>query len=404
MRILHIFDHSLPLQSGYVTRSLGVLRSQHALGWETVHLTSRRHGFYAGKSAEVESADGLTFHRTPGGGTGLPGFQELLDMRAVAKRLATLVKAERPDILHAHSPVLNVLPALAVARRFGLPVVYEVRALWEDAAVDLQRSREGSLRYRLSRWIDTRAFHRVGGIVALCEPLRAEIVARGIDPARVSVVPNAVDPRFLEPAGTTSAAARSELGLGSGPVLGYIGSFYSYEGLGLLVDALDLLRGRRPDLTLLLVGGGPEEQRLKERVAELRLQDRVIFVGRVKLEEVTRYYQALDLLVFPRRRMRLTELVTPLKPLEAMAQGKPVLASDVGGHRELVRHKETGLLFPADDVTALAAAIEGALADRAGTARIAAAGRHFVTKERNWHAVGARYAPIYEALLAARRT
>ncbi len=404
MRILHIFDHSLPLQSGYVTRSLALLEAQRARGWQTLHITSPRHDFYHGATADEETVDGLTFVRTHAAAPHISGVRELAEMRALRKRLHELARRERPDVLHAHSPVLNALPALAVGRQLGIPVVYEVRALWEDAAVDLGHDREGSLRYRMSRWMDTRAFRRADAIVAICEPLRAEIVSRGIDPARVSVVPNAVDPAFLVPPTGDSRDLRQKLGLADCVVLGFIGSFYSYEGLDLLIDALDLLRVRRSDLRLLLVGGGPEEKRLKDRVAERRLQDRVLFVGRVRLEEVPRYYQAIDLLVFPRRRMRLTELVTPLKPLEAMAQGKPVLASDVGGHRELVRHKDTGLLFPADDAAALAAAIEAALADPAGTQGIAAAGRRFVTEERNWHAVGARYEPIYEALLGARRT
>jgi len=400
MRILHVFDHSLPLQSGYVTRSLGILRSQRARGWDTVHLTSPRQGFYAGESGEAETIDGLTFHRTRGTRANIPGVQQILDMRAIARRLGELIAVERPDILHAHSPVLNALPAIAVGRRLGIPVVYEVRALWEDAAVDLKGTREGSARYRLTRWAETRAFFRVDRIVALCEPLRAEIVARGVDPARVSVVPNAVDPSFLAPPAVAGGDARAALGLGNRTVLGFIGSFYSYEGLEILIEAVGALRDKRPDIAVLLVGGGPEEMRLKEMVAARGLQDRVTFAGRVKLEEVMRYYQAIDVLVFPRHRMRLTELVTPLKPLEAMAQEKLVLASDVGGHRELVRHEETGLLFPADNPAALAASIEAALADPARRARITAKGRRFVVDERNWDAIGARYASVYEALLA----
>src|SRR5258708_4458923 len=148
MRILHVFDHSLPLQSGYVSRSLGIIRGQRSRGWQTIHLTTPRH---YGSTEPCETFDGLTFHRTAGPATSAPILRELLEMRATKRRLEEVVRTERPDLLHAHSPVLNSLPALSVARTFGLPIVYEVRALWEDAAVDLGHTRFGSLKYRASR-------------------------------------------------------------------------------------------------------------------------------------------------------------------------------------------------------------------------------------------------------------
>jgi glycosyltransferase involved in cell wall biosynthesis len=150
------------------------------------------------------------------------------------------------------------------------------------------------------------------------------------------------------------------------------------------------------DFSILLVGGGPEEVRLKQLVEQLSLGDFVRFAGRVHHSEVGRYYRLIDILVFPRKRMRLTDLVTPLKPLEAMAQFKPVLASDVGGHRELIRDGDTGFLFPAGDETALAARLEQVIADPPRMARIAAQGRRFVEEERTWDALVKRYEAIYE--------
>jgi glycogen synthase len=403
MRILHIFDHSLPLQSGYVTRSLGILRSQRARGWQTVHLTAPRHAVDAGRTAAVETFDGLTFERTLARSVALPIAREANEMWALTRRLAALVRAERPDILHAHSPVLNALPALAVGRRFGLPVVYEVRALWEDAAVDLGLSRDGGARYRATRWVDTRMMKRASGIVVLCEALRDEIIARGIPPARLTVVPNAVDPHLLLAGAGGGDDRRRSLGLEGRTVLGFIGSYYAYEGLDALLEAGAMLRASVPNLAILLVGGGPEEARLRQLAAERGLGETVVFVGRVKLQEVSSYYRAIDICVFPRRRMRLTDLVTPLKPLEAMAHLKPVVASSVGGHRELVRASETGYLFAPDDAAALASCLRTVIADPEGRARIAANGRRFVETERNWDAVAGRYAPLYESLLTAKR-
>ncbi len=403
MRILHIFDHSVPLQSGYVSRSLAILRNQHARGWQTVQLTSPRHGASAGTNDASETIEGLTFHRTQSGITLTPVLRELTEMYALRTRIAELVRTERPDILHAHSPVLNAIPAISIGKKLGVPVVYEVRAFWEDAAVDHGRAHEGGLRYAVSRWLDTRSFRRADQIVALCEPLRRDIIDRGIAAERVSVVPNAVDASFFVPSDGNNQKLRESLGLANRVVLGFVGSFYKYEGLDLLLDAVTMMLEDVNNIAVLLVGGGPEEARLRSIVQARGLDEIVKFVGRVKIEEVVRYYQAVDIFVFPRRRMRLTELVTPLKPLEAMAQMRPVVASDVGGHRELIRHSDTGYLFPPDSPTVLAACLRSVVGDPVDRDRIIRNARQFVETERSWDSVVARYTPIYEQLLSRSR-
>ena len=142
-----------------------------------------------------------------------------------------------PQILHAHSPVLNAMPALRVGKRLGIPVVYEVRAFWEDAAVDHGTTTEGSLRYRLTRRLETRALRHAAHVFTICEGLRGDIVARGIAPERVTVIPNAVDIDSFEPGGLPDAALAASLDLQGATVLGFIGSFYAYEGLDLLLAA-----------------------------------------------------------------------------------------------------------------------------------------------------------------------
>ena len=232
MRILHIFDHSLPLQSGYVSRSLGIIRGQRARGWETVHLTTPR---YHGPTPSREIVDGLAFYRSPKVNTSSPVLRELMEMKATRRALFDIARTERPDVLHAHSPVSQRPAGNFYRQETGLPVVYEVRALWEDAAVDLGHTREDLLKYRLSRSLETYVMSAADRVVALCEPLRAEIVARGIPSDRVTVVPNAVDSKFLASAGPPDTALRARLAIGKGPVLGFIGSFYAYEGLDLLL-------------------------------------------------------------------------------------------------------------------------------------------------------------------------
>ncbi|GIL06997.1 MAG: hypothetical protein BroJett031_35170 [Betaproteobacteria bacterium] len=403
MRILHILDHSLPLHSGYTFRTLAILREQRALGWDTVHLTTPRQG---PTTVPAETVDGWTFHRTPfgaGAWSKLPAAGRYLDeMRATARRIEELMLQTRPDVLHPHSPVLNALPALWVGRKHGLPVVYEMRASWEDAAVDHGSTREGSMRYRLSRALETFALKRADAITTICEGLRADIAARGIDAGAVTVIPNAVDVRSFEFDAPADPDLRRRLGLEGATVIGFAGSFYGYEGLDLLLEAAAMLSAQRPELRVLLVGGGPQEANLKAQAQRLGMAQRVIFAGRVPHAEVQRYYNLVDVLAYPRRSIRLTEIVTPLKPLEAMAQGRIFVASDVGGHRELVRDGETGFLFPAGDAAALARTIDDVLARRGDWDRVKRRARRFVESERTWSKSVARYADVYAAVLARR--
>lgn len=399
LKILHILDHSAPLHSGYAFRTLAILREQRALGWDTLQLTTPKQGPAA---ALEEEADGWRFQRTPlpaGGLARLPGGGYFAQMAATAARLDALVRVHAPDILHAHSPVLNLLPALRVARRHGLPVVYELRALWEDAAVDHGTTTEGSLRYRASRALETWGLRRAHHVTTICEGLRGEILARGIAPERVTVIPNAVDTEAFRFDASPHPELRRRLGLEGTTVLGFAGSFYGYEGLDLALGALARLVSECADLRLLLVGGGPQEQNLKAQARRLGLAERVVFTGRVPHAEVQRYYELIDLLLYPRHPMRLTELVTPLKPLEAMAQGRVLIASDVGGHRELIRDGETGFLFRAGDAADLAAKIAAVLARRAEWPRIRLQGRRFVEAERTWARSVARYADVYGGLV-----
>jgi glycogen synthase len=396
MRILHIFDHSLPLQSGYVSRSLGIIAAQRSRGWETLHLTTPR---YQPAAVSCETIEGLVFHRSGAVRTPAPVMREILEMKSTARALERVLIAERPEIIHAHSPVLNGLPAISVGRKHGLPVVYEIRALWEDAAVDLGHARQGSLRYRASRSLETYAISRADHVVVLCNPLRDEIIARGVAPGRVTTIPNAVDPSFLSPPRPASTSLKARLGIGEEPVIGFIGSFYAYEGLNLLLEAVPGLARTVSSFVILLVGGGPEDERLRGMVRDRGLDRFVRFTGRVDHKEVKQYYDLVDICAFPRRKMRLTDLVTPLKPLEAMGRSKPIVASDVGGHRELIAHGRTGFLFPAGDVRALESALLTVLSHPLERQRVAAAGRHHVSETLTWGTVVSKYEPIYEDLI-----
>ena len=401
MHILHILDHSIPLHSGYTFRTLSILKQQRALGWQTSHITSTKQGVC---NALTEDVDGWQFFRTPASTSliaKLPVLNQLAVIDTLEKRLEEVALNIKPDVLHAHSPALNAIAALRVGRRLGIPVVYEVRAFWEDAAVDHGTSREGGLRYRLTRAMETYALKRVDAVTTICEGLRADIAERGVPLEKMTVIPNAVNIEDFTLGQTSEPALAQELGLEGKTLLGFIGSFYAYEGLPILLQALPIMLAKNPDVRLLLVGGGPQEKEQKALAAELHIADKIVFTGRVPHDQVQRYYNLIDILVYPRLKMRLTDLVTPLKPLEAMAQGRLVVASDVGGHRELISDGKTGMLFTAGSPDALASKVLTLLAAPQQWPILRAEGRRFVETERNWAASVARYKTIYPRLAPA---
>lgn len=399
-KILHVLDHSIPLHSGYTFRTRAILEQQRALGWQTEHVTSAKH---LGAESPWEEVDGFRFYRTldKGGVLGqLPVFNQLAIVNTLAKRIDEVIDEVKPDILHAHSPALNGLAALRAGRKHGLPVVYECRAFWEDAAVDHGTSSEGGLRYKITKALESYVFRNADAVTTICEGLRTDIISRGIPAEKVTVIPNAVDIERFTYGENADEGLREKLGLTGKVVLGFIGSFYAYEGLPLLLDAMPIMLRKNPDIRLLLVGGGPQETLVKEKVKTLNLDDQVIFTGRVSHDEVQAYYNQVDVFVYPRLSMRLTELVTPLKPLEAMAQGRLVVASDVGGHKELIEDSKTGYLFKADDVDALSKTVIDLLNDEEKWPLMRKAGRDFVETERNWKKSVANYKNIYEKLVA----
>lgn len=395
MRILHVLDHSLPLHSGYTFRTRAILKAQQAMGWEVRGLSSARH---KAAGPDPEEIEGLVFHRTQAPPPALSPLGEWREIAALRDQLDVLVAEWRPDVLHAHSPVLTALAALPVARRQAIPLVYEIRAFWEDAAVGNGAGREGSLRYRLTRMLETHAVRRADAVAVICEGLRGDLIARGIAADKIVVSPNGVDLGLFGDPPPPDADFARQLGLEGAEVIGFIGSFYDYEGLDDLIAAMPALIEKRPDAHLLLVGGGPMEAALKAQAAASPAAGRIHFAGRVPHREVERYYALVDVLAYPRKAMRLTELVTPLKPLEAMAQRKLVAASDVGGHRELIEDGVTGTLFPPGDPVAIAQVLARLFEQRDDWPARRDAARVFVERERNWASNISRYAPLYERL------
>ena len=398
MKVLHVLEYSRPNISGYSLRSDAIIRHQRKIGIMTNQLTSQR---YQDFEAIEEDVDGVVYQRTEKSTsvlTKIPFINYLLHISHLAKRIEKAVLADKPDVIQTHSPMFNALAAVKVGKKYNIPVTYEVRALWEDAAVDTGKTTEGSFKYRMIKAIEQSAFEKVDAVSCICAGLKADIIKRNIPESKIFVTPNAVDINNFVPSYQRDSELEQTFNLSGKKVIAFVGTFFKYEGLSYAIEAMEIIAKTRDDIHLLLVGAGNELDNLKQQVNQANLEQSVTFVGRVPFEQVSRYYSLADVMVFPRESIRLTELVTPLKPLESMAQFKPVIASDIGGHRELIADGKTGFLFEADNASALASKIIDVIDDKALLEKVSEQGLVFVREERNWLNTAKQYLPVYERL------
>ena len=397
MKIFHLLDHGVPIHTGYSFRTLEILSEQRKRGWLTCQLT----GIRQLEAIDCESTvNGFYFYRTEYAPLQSVPLLSFLGMIWAMKREAEkVILAEKPNIIHAHSPSLNALAALWANRRFGLPVVYEVRAFWEDAGVDHGTVKANGMRYKLIRMLETLALKKVNAITTICQGLKNEIVARGVAATKVTVIPNAVNVEKFTFRKPRNIHLCKKYGINEDTVvLGFIGSFYAYEGLDLLLKAMPEIHRKRPKVRLLLVGAEEQESALRLQAECLELGNVVEFVGRVPHDEVTDYYSLIDVLVYPRKSMRLTEIVTPLKPLEALAMGKLMVLSDVGGHKEVAGNQFAKCSFEAGNVAALSTKIIERIDSLHHSGNDINSGREYVESERSWCAVVSRYESVYRLL------
>lgn len=401
-RALHILTNSLPrTQSGYALRSHAILQSQQRNGI-AVHAVTRigypvNVGLY--RAPDIDDVDGVSYERL------LPPVLAATPEARLAQTVQALtgvVHRFRPSVLHTTTHFPNALVTSAAAASFGLPWVYEVRGqlekTWLAARPEHEREQAASSeRYRLAKAKETELALAADHVVVLSNALQADLVDRGVPADRLTVVPNAVDERLLS-LSVTSAEARRSVGLPEeGFWVGTVSSLVAYEGLDLLVDAVALLRGKGLDIRCAIVGDGISRPALMRRAAEHGLAHHALFPGRVARAEAPRWHRALDVFVVPRRDVDVCRTVTPLKPIEAMAVGRPVVASALPALAEIVEAPETGLMFGADDALALADTLT-ALHDDQGLRRtLSANGRDFAAT-RTWSAMSERYRRIYEDL------
>jgi glycosyltransferase involved in cell wall biosynthesis len=399
-RVLHIVTDALPSTSaGYTVRTQEIALAQRAAGLDPHVVTRIGFPVTAGSvdGRKTVTVDGVPYHRLLP--WVMPGRMDHLyetHLRYAARLTAEL----RPAVLHAASNYANAVIALALRDATRLPVVYEVRGFWEDTWLSRHagtRDLKLSDRYRLTRALETHCMKSADLVVTLGEAMREEILERGVDPGKVIIVPNGVSEEFLRPLPDDQGKLKASLGIEPGQhVVGLVSSLVAHEGIGTLLEAVKILGDRGVRTRALIVGDGPERPALQRQAAALGID--AIFPGRVPMSQVRAYHAVLDAFVVPRTPDRVCQLVTPLKPVEAMASGLPVVVSGVRALSEIVNDKVTGLVSAPLDPVALADALSGLLDNPDLRAELGANAREWVARDRTWAHNAARYREAYERL------
>lgn len=402
MKIWHILDHFLPYLSGYSIRSKNIIECQMRLGFSITVITSPKHLLSSNNESIMKEVSYYSSYfpsnRVIKQINKIPFLREILLINQLKKDILKLIrKLGSPDIIHAHSPTLCGLPALFIAQRYKIPIVYEVRALWEEAAIDLGRFKKNSFKYKLSKLIETNLLKRVDAITTICQGLKDNMVLRGINENKIYIIPNGVDTSKFTPKDKNTPLIQ-KYQLQDKIVLGFIGSFYNYEGLEYLIWAMDKISKYNDNIRLLLVGGGEEENNLKKLTQELNLANKIIFTGQISHNEILNYYSVIDILIYPRINIPLTNLVTGLKLLEAMSMEKAIIASDVGGNIELIKDGITGLLFKSGNIDDLITKCLLLVDNKEKRYEIGHQARSDMINNRNWRKIILKYSEIYKQL------
>lgn len=400
-RVAMVLHCTVPhVTNGYATRSHSILSALRAFSWEVLPVT--RPGFpddlFPGVSSEhTHEYEGVTYHHLDGADYREDAVPEYLEK--AASRLEREFRQLDVAVVHAASAFTTGLPALIAARRLGLPFVYEVRGLWEVTRACTIEGWGNTKRFEIERALESLVAREADHVLTLTEGLRRELVLRGVDARRITLLPNGVDlDRFQRT--PCDESLRFELGLCGEPVVGYVGSIVPYEGLGDLLRAVHELKECGVRLRVLIVGDGPALPTLRELARELDLNDVITFTGQVPFERAEAYYSLIDVAPFPRSPCLLTEIVSPLKPFEAMAKGVPVVASDVGALREIIREGQTGLLFKRGDPHDLARVLRQLLLSPGLRRDLAEAARGWVAEHRQWGPLVRRIEAVYDRLAA----
>ncbi|MGP9707004.1 glycosyltransferase [Brachybacterium sp. AOP24-D1-21] len=399
--------HSTPVynSNGYSTRTRGVAAGLRDSGRDVTVVAragypwdSRTDTAMPAEERTVGEVDGVEYVHIPGADLNTTAIDRyVLDAADAFVREARL---QRPSVIHSASNFRTALPALIAARRLGVPFVYEVRGLWEITEAAEKPGWEDTDRYRDTAGLETRVAQEADAVLVITTQIADELERRGVDRAKMVLATNAVDPHQFVPLPRDEAFATSKKIRTDVPVIGFAGSIVGYEGLDTLQHASAILTDRGVDHQVVIAGSGAAAEGLKAQRNTYKLK-KILFLGRMPLKDMPRLLSTFDIAALPRVSSAVTEMVSPLKPLEAFASAKAVVLSDVAPHRDLAGPDEQrGLLFPAGDAVALADQLERLIRNSDLRADLGRTARLWTLDERTWERLGQAMSGAYD--VAAR--
>ncbi|MGK4066067.1 glycosyltransferase family 4 protein [Rothia sp. HC945] len=405
-KVLYLLYNSLPFHSaGYATRSQGLIHGLNELGWDVDGVTRLAYPYDMPGYKDVtevpalENVDGVGYHRL------LLPDRQIMRKKPVypytqkyAESVEALARETKPALIHAASNYVNGVTGVQTAQKLGLPSIYEIRGLWEITRVSREPDWGNSDLYRHMVRMETDAARQATKVLTITNALREEMIARGVGSEKITVLPNGVNTDRFQPLPRDEALAE-RLGVQGKTVIGYIGSILDYEGIGLILEAARQLAAERNDFHVLVVGDGPEKPKLEAFVRDEGLQNFVTFTGRVPHAEVEGHYSLIDIAPFPRLPLPVCEMVSPLKPFEAMAMGKAVVASDVAALAEIVRPGVNGRLHHKGDADNLKEQLQLLMDNPEHARMLGVQARDWVVEHHDWRKLAGRVSDIYSSLV-----
>ncbi|MFL0576517.1 glycosyltransferase family 4 protein [Brevibacterium luteolum] len=403
--ILYAIHNSLPFHAtGYATRSHGILSALKQLGWNVEAVTRLGYPYDLPGNALMKEVpvsdriDGVVYRRLLNGREIEKKNPVVPYIQRYAAAIEQLAIEQRPAIIHAASNHLNGLAAVSAARELGIPSIYEIRGLWEITRASRDPEFANGKIFKFISRMEADAAKAATRVLTLTNALKDEMVSRGVDPSKIRVVPNGVDTTRFVPQPADSDLAK-QLGLDGKMIIGYVGSVLDYEGLDLLVESVEDMSNYRDDFHVLIVGDGADLERLREKVSAMNLDSTITFTGRVEHGQVEAFYSLIDIAPFPRKPLDVCELVSPLKPFEAMAMGKAVVVSDVAAMREFIVHDVNGISHEKGSAISLTSALNRLLDDPDEVARLGKRAREWVVQNRDWRSIARNIDEVYGELV-----
>lgn len=393
-RVCYCLSHSLPYRGdGYATRSRYMASAMKDAGFDVIAVTHPGFPWYDKSIKPVsnvpddEIVDNIHYRRQHTDKKNLKSADSVKILKEVWKKTFCELK---PEYVMAASNHYQATPAITAAKELGIPCYYEIRGLWEITRISKNPAYKNNLMYYFEKYYEAKLCNIADGVFTLTTALKEELIKRGVDDSKIYLTPNCANSAMFCSQERDKDLAKKLNIPDDVIVIGYLGTIQMYEGLDDLIQAASILKKKSMDFRLLFVGGASSidkknyDQYLKTQAKKYGISDKLIMPGRVSPNEAPKYYSLMDITPFGRKPLPVCEMVSPIKPLEAMAMEKTVIVSDLDALKEIIQNNETGLYFKKGNVESYAETLERAIRDKDLRKRLGQNARKWVEENRQW--------------------